>query len=313
MNTSYIICVLPDYDRPIITKINLSLLPRKKIIALRKSVPKSDKRKKREVASRIADLEYELNKKHEEEVKVFKAKEAGLDPTEIQQSDELDDGISLDRLDELSLQEKKESIPVVSAQPTQKVKKVNKARLRIEKRNAEMERLRLEAEAEAMNQVDMATVETKAIQERILPLNLSIKPISADGHCLYNAFADQLKMRYNQNVDYKELRRSAAEYMRHHQDDFVPFLYLEDGTDFNKYCDDIENTACWGGQLEILALAKSKSVPVDIIQYDGPIIKICEDEYPEKPPIKLAYHKHLYSLGAHYNSLADKSTITAQD
>lgn len=53
-----------------------------KIIALRKGVPKSDKRKKREVASRIADLEYDLKKKQEEEIRVFKAKEAGLDPNE---------------------------------------------------------------------------------------------------------------------------------------------------------------------------------------------------------------------------------------
>lgn len=53
-----------------------------KIIALRKGAPKSDKRKKREVASRIADLEYDLKKKQEEELRVFKAKEAGLDPNE---------------------------------------------------------------------------------------------------------------------------------------------------------------------------------------------------------------------------------------
>ncbi|KAI9474238.1 MAG: hypothetical protein EXX96DRAFT_581129 [Benjaminiella poitrasii] len=127
-------------------------------------------------------------------------------------------------------------------------------------------------------------------------------------YSLYNAFSDQLKTRHQQETDYKELRRSAAEYMRNNPDDFMPFLYLEEGTDFNKYCDDIENTACWGGQLEILALARAKQVPVDIIQYDGPMIKICEDEYPDKAPIKLAYHKHLYSLGAHYNSLADQSS-----
>jgi OTU domain-containing protein 6 len=51
-----------------------------KIIGLRKGVPKSDKRKKREVTSRIADLEYDLKKKHEEEIRVLKSKEAGLDP-----------------------------------------------------------------------------------------------------------------------------------------------------------------------------------------------------------------------------------------
>ncbi|KAI9474239.1 MAG: hypothetical protein EXX96DRAFT_331397 [Benjaminiella poitrasii] len=149
-----------------------------KIIGLRKSVPKSDKRKKREVASRIADLEYDLTKQQEEEVRVFKAKEAGLDPNTSQQ-EKLDDGISLDRLDALTLGEEKK--PAQTA-PQAKTKKVNKAKLRIEKRNAEMERLRLEAEAEAENQVDMASVESKAIQERITPLNLAIKPISADGH-----------------------------------------------------------------------------------------------------------------------------------
>ena len=38
--------------------------------------------------------------------------------------------------------------------------------------------------------------------------------------------------------------------MRNHADDFMPFLYLEDG-DFEKYCNDVENTARWGGQLEV--------------------------------------------------------------
>jgi hypothetical protein len=51
-------------------------------------------------------------------------------------------------------------------------------------------------------------------------------------------------------LDYKELRISAAEYMRQNPDDFTPFLYLEDGN-FDRYCNDIENTACWGGQLEV--------------------------------------------------------------
>lgn len=67
---------------------------------------------------------------------------------------------------------------------------------------------------------------------------------------LYNAFADQLKTRHDENVSYKELRSSAAQYMRENPDDFTPFLYLEDGN-FDKYCSDVENTACWGGQLEV--------------------------------------------------------------
>ncbi|CEP09217.1 hypothetical protein [Parasitella parasitica] len=273
-----------------------------KITALRKGVPKSDKRKKREVASRIADMEYDLKQKHEEEIRVFKAKEAGLDPNAPEP--EIDDGISLDRLNELSLaDEQKKPVEEKAAHPPKK--KVNKAKLRIEKRNAEMERIRLQAEEDAENQPDLAALETEAIRKLVIPMKLRIKQVVADGHCLYNAFADQLKARYSRDVTYMELRKLAAEHMRQHPDDFKPFLYLEDDN-FDRYCDDIVNTARWGGQLEVLALARSSQVPVDIIQDGGPIIKICDDEYPEKPSIKLAYHKHLYSLGAHYNSLVDQ-------
>jgi OTU domain-containing protein 6 len=63
-----------------------------------------------------------------------------------------------------------------------KIKKVNKAKLRIEKRNAEMERLREEAEKEAANQVDQGALETDAIKELLTPMNLRIKQITADGH-----------------------------------------------------------------------------------------------------------------------------------
>ncbi|KAG1172635.1 hypothetical protein G6F70_008632 [Rhizopus microsporus] len=272
-----------------------------KIIALRKSAPKSDKRKKREINSRIADLEYGLKLKHEEEIRAFKAKESGLDPSD--QQNELDDGISLDRLNELTLQDN-DQLKTQDAAQQPKAKKVNKAKLRIEKRNAEMERLREEAEQEAANQVDQGAIEADAIRELVIPMNLRVKQITADGHCLYNAFADQLKQRYNEETSYKDLRKLAADYMRNHADDFMPFLYLEDG-DFEKYCNDVENTARWGGQLEILALAKARKVPVDIVQTGAPVLKICDDEYPDKPPVKLAYHKHLYSLGAHYNSLVD--------
>lgn len=57
-----------------------------KIIGLRKGVPKSNKQKKREVNSRIADLEYDLKKKQDEEIRVLKAVEAGIDPSEEQVS-----------------------------------------------------------------------------------------------------------------------------------------------------------------------------------------------------------------------------------
>ncbi|KAI9310294.1 hypothetical protein BX666DRAFT_1276736 [Dichotomocladium elegans] len=173
-----------------------------------------------------------------------------------------------------------------------------------------MQRMREEAEKEAEGQVDMAALETEAIRELLVPLKLRVHEISADGHCLYNAVANQLLCRYKEQTNHNALREATAKYMRSHPDDFIPFLYKDDGDlytseDFEKYCQEIESTPRWGGQLEILALSHAKEVPIHIIQMGAPALKVNDDLYPSKAPLKLAYHKHLYSLGAHYNSLLD--------
>lgn len=68
------------------------------------------------------------------------------------------------------------------AQQQQPKKKVNKAKARIEKRNAENARILEEALKEAENQPDMSVIETEAITKLIVPMNLRIKQVSADGH-----------------------------------------------------------------------------------------------------------------------------------
>lgn len=60
-------------------------------------------------------------------------------------------------------------------------------------------------------------------------------------------------------------RRTAAKYMREHQDDFLPFLASVDGEDmpgatddgimtpeqYREYCHRVESTAEWGGEPEV--------------------------------------------------------------
>ncbi|CDH58360.1 otu domain-containing protein 6b [Lichtheimia corymbifera JMRC:FSU:9682] len=275
-----------------------------KIASLRKSVEKASKAKKREMNSRISDMQSKLQFKHDEEIRKLE-----------DQDQEGQDGISLERLDALSLNDNTAtSVPESSSTPppsaAQKKKKPNKAKLRLQRREAEMQRMRDEAEKEASGQVDMGAVEKEAIRELLGPMKLRVREITADGHCLYNAISNQLNERYNQQVSHQELRQAAASYMREHPDDFIPFLYKDDGDmftadDFERYCNDIENTPRWGGQLEILALSRVKEVPVHIVQMGAPVLKVNEEDFPGKEPLKLAYHKHLYSLGAHYNSLLD--------
>ncbi|KAI9024462.1 hypothetical protein CLU79DRAFT_107778 [Phycomyces nitens] len=154
----------------------------------------------------------------------------------------------------------------------------------------------------------MGALECEAIKEQLDPLKLKVQEISADGHCLYNSIAKQLEYVYQEKINYPELRKEAARYMREHSDDFIPFLYKDDGDifsadDFKQYCNDVENSPRWGGQLEILALSKAKKVPIHVIQMGSPVLKIGDEEFAEKKPLVLAYYKHLYSLGAHYNSL----------
>ncbi|KAI8079773.1 uncharacterized protein BX664DRAFT_341423 [Halteromyces radiatus] len=283
-----------------------------KIIGLRKTIPKNNKAKKREMTSRISDMEYHLKQKQQLEIRQYHAKQKGLDPNSLDDDND-DDGISLDTLNRLKVEEDPiapSSSPTVKPMNATPSKKPNRAKLKKERREQEMQRLREEAEKEAENQVDMGQLEIESIRELLVPMKLRVQEITADGHCLYNAIGAQLEKRYNEKETYQDLRKQTAKYMRQHPDDFIPFLYKDNGDlfsadDFEMYCNDIESTARWGGQLEILALSNIKQVPIHVIQMGAPVIKVNDEIYQDKQPLKLAYHKHLYSLGAHYNSLLD--------
>ncbi|KAI9287444.1 hypothetical protein BC943DRAFT_319802 [Umbelopsis sp. AD052] len=279
--------------------------------ALKKTATKGEKKKKKEVLTQIAVMESEMNKRHEEELKQHQRVAGDPANVEPEQEDELDDGISLDRLNELTIEEGL-AAPTATPNPSdsQGRKKPNRQKQRKERKEAQIQKMREEADKEAEGQVDRGQLESEAINELLVPMRLRVSEVAADGHCLYNAVSDQLKARYKVKANYKELRKEAADYIRGHPDDFIPFLYKDDGgmytnDDLNQYCDELENTAVWGGQLEILALSKTRKVPFHIIQMGSPVLKISDDEFPSNPPIKLAYHKHLYSLGEHYNSLLD--------
>jgi OTU domain-containing protein 6 len=100
-------------------------------------------------------------------------------------------------------------------------------------------------------------------------------------HSLFSAVADQLNLldqrkagrqtvlRVNtgshftqsRSYAYQDTRKAAADYMRAHPNDFVPFITIEDiagedegdvsGRKFAKYCDTMESTGEWGGQPEV--------------------------------------------------------------
>jgi OTU domain-containing protein 6 len=120
---------------------------------------------------------------------------------------------------------------------------------------------------------------------------------------LYRSLAHQLQAG-GEPIDFTQCRADIAAYMRKHPHDFEP--YLEEGcTDFGAYCETVELSSEWGGQLEIAALAHARKRKVTVYSADAPALTAGE-EYDDESPILLAFHRHYFGLGAHYNAVVPK-------
>ncbi|PNS19168.1 NADH-cytochrome b5 reductase 2 [Sphaceloma murrayae] len=217
---------------------------------------------------------------------------------------------------------------------SQQSRRVPRARARMERRKAEQEALFNQASAEASNLPDLKAQERERMVSNFRSRGLTEKEIRADGHCLYSAFADQMDMlglplfdrqpgdepkvgmfqKLSDGItrrksmedqkakleEYKVVRKEAAQYIETHSDDFVPFLEEDLGT----YVSKIRDTAEWGGQMELIALAKRYGVQINVLQGDGRVEEILpEDNSRADQVLWLAYYKHGFGLGEHYNSL----------
>ncbi|KAJ7046735.1 hypothetical protein C8F04DRAFT_207845 [Mycena alexandri] len=166
-------------------------------------------------------------------------------------------------------------------------------------------------------------------------LNLRVHEINPDGHCLFSAIADQLQLLSiipPPQASYATTRVAASTYIYSHPDDFLPFLPSAAGEDaagaldsglmspreFEQYCASIRDTAVWGGEPEILALSRAYNVPIHVIQGGQPPVVVHnpvgssnDDPVAEKRVVRISYHRRMYGLGEHYNSLRPK-TVRSQ-
>lgn len=184
----------------------------------------------------------------------------------------------------------------------------NRQKDRLARRAAEQEEMARQAAEEAENLPDMKEQERQRMLASMKEHKLVEKEIRADGHCLYSAFADQLEQlgmpldtspSDEPTIAYKTVRAKAADYIEAHQDDFVPFLEepLPD------YIHKVRDTGEWGGQLELLALAKTYATNINVLQDFGRVEKIQGNTGKDTKTIWLGYYKHGFGLGEHYNSL----------
>ncbi|KAH7325964.1 hypothetical protein B0I35DRAFT_122829 [Stachybotrys elegans] len=212
--------------------------------------------------------------------------------------------------EQLVKQTEKLSVSDSAEQPMQQQpagKKRNRQKERMARRAAEQEAAAQRAEEEASAMTDHRARESEYMKKTFETHGLVEKEIAPDGHCLFSAVADQLGQHSvslggdgsEGEPGYKTVRRAAAAYMLENGDDFAPFL---EG-DLETYAARIKDTAEWGGQLELTALARRYGVELRVVQ-DGRTERIGEEEGKATgKTLWLAYYRHGYGLGEHYNSL----------
>lgn len=185
-------------------------------------------------------------------------------------------------------------------------KKRNRRKEKIQQREAERAKSIQEAEAEAQSAPDKRQIEIDALAKIESENGLKEFQVEPDGHCLFHSIADQLEQRYGIKEPASSLRSKAAQIIRENRDLFAPYLLDEASgivRDAEDYAKELEDTAMWGGDLEIIALSKAYKCPIRIYFGFQPTLTINKDFEGES--LNISYHRSMYGLGAHYNSLRD--------
>ena len=293
----------------------------------------ASKKTRKSINDECERLERELKRKQAEELATYRngadideeqaerisISSRGIDPDDPE--DIPDRTVKSDQSRTLSLSHLGISDPVEESatQKTPQQRKPNRQKARLARRAAEQDATRVQAAEEAANMPDLKTLERTKLLTEAKQRGLTEKEMAANGHCLYLAVADQMLQqklsletprelsgalgssdtRQNDLPDYKKVRVAAADYIASHPQDFEPFL--EESMD--TYLHKLRDTGEWGGELELAALSKAYQIDINVLQASGRLEKIESGIEKEPHEVWLAYYRHGFGLGEHYNSL----------
>ncbi|XP_075212409.1 deubiquitinase OTUD6B isoform X2 [Lycorma delicatula] len=268
-----------------------------KIQSLKKTVPKGDKKKKKEVTEEISRLEIEMEKRHEEELAQLSSSNANItNMTDAMNNLSVDGDIPDDDLDDV---------------PGLKQHRITKAQRRRDKKATILKERELRiCEQEIQNIHGVRNVETETVKKILKQRNLMMYEIPSDGNCLYCAVQHQLKNEEGLGApSVNELRQMTSKFLKENSVDFLPYLSHPDTGEmlteaqFQDYCDQVADTPAWGGEVELRALSHVLKCRIEVIQASGPPVILGEEYQNSSKHIILTYHRHMYGLGEHYNSV----------
>jgi hypothetical protein len=143
---------------------------------------------------------------------------------------------------------------------------------------------------------------------------LTFLVMRGDGNCLFRSLAHQLSFFQNDN-NHMRLRLEICSYLEEHKDYFRLFLD-EDEENIDSYIEEMKEFGCWGGNLELYAVAQLYQLSIAIFQWDSlsKYMISCLDENITNSKnqekglriIHLSYHGN-----CHYNSVVPISIFSA--
>ena len=236
----------------------------------------ASKKKLKQIEFALQQEESDLRYRQHEELEDL---EGGDDAATVQEEVVVEDAAAKKREEEARIKAKKLA-------KAQKKKSKREAKAKTESARAQADAI----EAEEVRRNSERKKECEAISRKLVDVNRRIKDVAADGHCLYRAIADQ------SDSTYTEVRKTCASFMESHADDFAPFIEDES---FGDHCAKVRSSAEWGGQPEVLALARALQRPIVVYSRDSAPLRMGESDGEE---LVVTYHRDYYALGEHYNS-----------
>ena len=262
------------------------------------------KAQKAEVEAKAIQLEYDMKAKHREEEEALEELIEKLGATVFAASSSSSSSCS----------ETTAAATAATAAAEAEAARIAKAQKKKAKSAAkDVEREARKAEIASFAGPSQRLLELETINATLAKDQLRVKEIVSDGNCLYRAVADQLVfVRAAEQPSFEELRRRAAAYIEAHAEDFAAFVECEAGSqEFRDYVAGVArssgDTVEWGGQVEIMAMCAVLQRTMLVFAASAPLVVMGQEFQAEGGgELRLAYHKHYFSLGEHYNSVEKK-------
>jgi hypothetical protein len=157
------------------------------------------------------------------------------------------------------------------------------------------------------------TEERERMDYRLKSHGFIEKKMIGDGNCMFRAISDQLSLHSKSNFDHKQVRREIVNWLRKNESfpldnsgsTLSHFLDLEQHSDWNSYCSDMERDSVWGDHISLVAASECFNSRIHVLSSvkigpnDSPMTVI-EPKKMNKDTINL-YLSHWHEN--HYNSM----------